>query len=221
VIGYMKDFLFAAEQARTPLAALSGGERGRLMLARALAKPSNLLVLDEPTNDLDLETLDVLEEMLGDYAGTILLISHDRDFLDRVVSAVIVPEGRGRWLEYAGGYTDMLAQRGADMAREAPARPAKETPAKETPPAREPKAARRRLSFNEKYALETLPGEIAGLQAKIRAAQERLADPGLYARDRAAFDEASATLVAAQTALAAAEDRWLELEILREEIGGS
>ncbi len=104
---------------RTPLEVLSGGERGRLMLARALAKPSNLLVLDEPTNDLDLETLDVLEEMLGDYDGTVILISHDRDFLDRVVTSVIVPEGDGRWIEYAGGYTDMLAQRGADLKREA------------------------------------------------------------------------------------------------------
>ena len=116
VMSYMKDFLFTALQARTPLRALSGGERGRLMLARALAKPSNLLVLDEPTNDLDLETLDVLEEMLADYAGTVILISHDRDFLDRAVNAVLVPEGDGRWVEYAGGYTDMLAQRGADLA---------------------------------------------------------------------------------------------------------
>src|SRR5712671_313391 len=118
VVSYMKDFLFAQEQMRTPLEVLSGGERGRLMLARALAKPSNLLVLDEPTNDLDLETLDVLEEMLGDYEGTVILISHDRDFLDRVVTSVIAPEGNGRWIEYAGGYTDMLAQRGADLKRE-------------------------------------------------------------------------------------------------------
>src|SRR5215468_1271540 len=118
VIGYMKDFLFAQEQRGTPLEALSGGERGRLMLARALAKPSNLLVLDEPTNDLDLDTLDVLEEMLGDYEGTVILISHDRDFLDRVVTSVIVPEGNGRWIEYAGGYSDMLLQRGADLKRE-------------------------------------------------------------------------------------------------------
>ena len=119
VVGYMKDFLFSQEQIRTPLEVLSGGERGRLMLARALAKPSNLLVLDEPTNDLDLETLDVLEEMLGDYEGTVILISHDRDFLDRVVTSVIVPEGNGRWIEYAGGYSDMLVQRGADLKREA------------------------------------------------------------------------------------------------------
>jgi ABC transport system ATP-binding/permease protein len=220
VIGYMKDFLFAPEQARTPLAVLSGGERGRLMLARALAQPSNLLVLDEPTNDLDLETLDVLEEMLGDYAGTVLLISHDRDFLDRVVNAVIVPEGGGRWAEYAGGYTDMLAQRGEDIARDATGKPAKPREPK-TPPAAEPKAGRRRLSFNEKYALETLPGEIAALQEKIRAAHEKLADPALYARDRKAFDEISAGLVAAQDALAAAEDKWLELEILRETIDGA
>ena len=119
VVGYMKDFLFTPEQTRTPLEVLSGGERGRLMLARALAKPSNLLVLDEPTNDLDLETLDLLEEMLGDYEGTVILVSHDRDFLDRVVTSVIVPEGDGRWIEYAGGYSDMLAQRGADVKREA------------------------------------------------------------------------------------------------------
>src|SRR5215207_9471409 len=124
VIGYIKDFLFAPEQGRTPLHRLSGGERGRLMLARAFASPSNVLILDEPTNDLDLETLDVLEELLGDYAGTVLIISHDRDFLDRTVNAVIAPEGNGRWREYAGGYTDMLAQRGGDVAAERPARAA-------------------------------------------------------------------------------------------------
>src|SRR5262245_9123316 len=121
----MKDFLFSEMQRNTPLGVLSGGERGRLMLGRALAKPSNLLVLDEPTNDLDLETLDVLEEMLADYAGTIIVASHDRDFLDRVVNGVIAPDGSGRWLEYAGGYSDMLAQRGADLARAAPKASAK------------------------------------------------------------------------------------------------
>src|SRR5436305_7243837 len=123
VVSYTKDFLFAQEQMRTPLEVLSGGERGRLMLARALAKPSNLLVLDEPTNDLDLETLDVLEEMLGDYEGTVILISHDRDFIDRVVTSVIVPEGNGRWLEYAGDYTDKPSPRGTTMMH-ATARPA-------------------------------------------------------------------------------------------------
>ena len=215
VVGYMRDFLFTPEQARTPVSVLSGGERGRLMLALALSKPSNLLVLDEPTNDLDLETLDVLEEMLSNYAGTVLLISHDRDFLDRVVNAVVVTEGNGRWLEYAGVYSDMLAQRGADVPREA-RKPSQTKAIKSTP--REPRVGKRRLSFNEKHALETLPRQIAGLQEKIRASQDRLADPGLYTRDRKAFEQASAALVTAQADLAAAEEKWLALEILREEI---
>ena len=220
VVGYMKDFLFSPEQIGTPLRALSGGERGRVMLARALAKPSNLLVLDEPTNDLDLETLDVLEETLADYAGTVILISHDRDFLDRVVNAVIVPEGGGKWNEYAGGYSDMLAQRGADIsvdkgngrngAAKAP-KEARAVPVNGSKP-------KRKLSFNEKYALETLPGQMAKLEADIRALQAKLDDPTLYARDRKAFDAASTALAAAQADLHAAEEKWLELEMLREEI---
>jgi ABC transport system ATP-binding/permease protein len=216
VVSYMEDFLFAREQMRTPLEVLSGGERGRLMLARALAKPSNLLVLDEPTNDLDLETLDVLEEMLGDYEGTVILISHDRDFLDRVVTSVIAPDGNGKWIEYAGGYSDMLSQRGADLQREsikAPVVERKEAKA----PAPAP-AAKRRLSFNEKHALETLPKTIEQLQAEIVRQQRRLDDPNLYAKDRKTFDEASNAMAKAQQELAAAEDRWLELEVLREEI---
>jgi ABC transport system ATP-binding/permease protein len=220
VIGYMQDFLFAPQQARTPLSALSGGERSRLMLARALAQPSNLLVLDEPTNDLDLETLDVLEELVGSYAGTVILISHDRDFLDRVVNAVLAPDGDGRWIEYAGGYSDMLAQRGADLAGRKPQKP---KPASAARPADVPKAyvpARRKLSFNEKHALETLPKEIDALQARIRALQGKLADPSFYARDPKAFTEATGALAAVQAQLAAAEERWLELEILREEIAG-
>jgi len=213
----MKDFLFSPEQARSPLSVLSGGERGRLMLALSLAKPSNMLVLDEPTNDLDLETLDVLEEMLGAYQGTVLVISHDRDFLDRVVSGVIVPEGDGRWLEYAGGYSDMLTQRGADLTRTPVVKAApKEKPAR----AAEPTQRKRRLSFNEKHALETLPKTIAALQAKIHDLRETLHDPTLYVRDRKRFDEASLALAAAQDELAAAEDHWLALEILREEIEG-
>jgi ATP-binding cassette subfamily F protein uup len=132
---------------------------------------------------------------------------------------VIVPEGGGHWAEYAGGYTDMLAQRGEDIAREATGKPEPAKPAK-TAAAPQPTSAKRKLSFNDKYALETLPGEIAALQGKIRTAQEKLADPSLYTRDRKAFDDISARLVAAQVELAAAEDKWLELEILREEIGG-
>jgi ABC transport system ATP-binding/permease protein len=219
VVGYLKDFLFTPEQARTPLRALSGGERGRLMLARALAKPSNLLVLDEPTNDLDLETLDVLEEMIGDYSGTVLLISHDRDFLDRIVNAALVPEGGGKWLEYAGGYSDMLTQRGADVRKSrpgaAPAPPRKNAERSAAEP------ARRKLNFNEKHALETLPARMTTLEAEVKRLNERLADPALYARDRAAFDKATAALATAQAQLAAAEERWLELELLRSELEGS
>ena len=220
VVGYMRDFLFAPEQVRTPLGVLSGGERGRLMLARALAKPSNLLVLDEPTNDLDLETLDVLEEMIGDYAGTVILISHDRDFLDRTVNAVIVSEGDGHWTEYAGGYTDMLAQRGQDIAPKKPARPKPAVIGKSARPAPEPKPGKRRLSFHEKHALETLPRQIATLQSRIGQLQRRFDDPNLYARDREAFAEVSNSLAAAQRELASAEEKWLKLEILREEIEG-
>ncbi len=221
VVGYMKDFLFSPEQARTPLRALSGGERARVMLARALAKPSNMLVLDEPTNDLDLETLDVLEELLGDYDGTIVLISHDRDFLDRVVNAVIVPEGDGRWTEYAGGYDDMLAQRGADIwwRRDEPVRPAKAAKPAKAEPAR--KADKKRLSFNQQHALKTLPGRIEKLHGRIGELQGKLEDPALYTRDPKAFADASAALADAQAELEASEAEWLELEILREEIEGT
>src|SRR3954462_8896690 len=217
VVSYMKDFLFAQEQMRTPLEVLSGGERGRLMLARALAKPSNLLALDEPTNDLDLEPLDVLEEMLGDYEGTVILISHDRDFLDRVVTSVIAPEGNGRWIEYAGGYTDMLAQRGADLKRETVKGAAVED--SKTPKVRAPSGtSRRRLNFNEKHALETLPKKIAKLQAEIVNQQRLLDDPELFQKDRKKFAQASDALTKAQRELNEAEDKWLELEVLREQI---
>ena len=168
VISYLKDFLFTSEQAQTPLGKLSGGERGRLMLAKVLAKPSNLLVLDEPTNDLDMETLDVLEDMLAEYNGTVLLISHDRDFLDRVVSGVIAPEGDGRWLEYAGGYSDMLAQRGADLARRERKPDARKAAREASSPVAAPRRAKRRLAFKDKHALETLPETIASLQSRSK-----------------------------------------------------
>jgi ATP-binding cassette subfamily F protein uup len=219
VIGYMKDFLFAPEQARTPVGALSGGERGRLMLARALARPSNLLVLDEPTNDLDLETLDLLQEMLADYAGTVLLVSHDRDFLDRVVTSVIASEGDGSWIEYAGGYNDMIAQRGSDLdARKAPPRGEAKKPA----PGMEPSApaARKRFSFKQKHTLETLPARIETLQAAIGRYRATLADPGLYARDADTFALTAAKLEQAEADLVEAETEWIALELLREEIEG-
>jgi ATP-binding cassette subfamily F protein uup len=222
VASYMQDFLFLPEQVRTPLKVLSGGERARLMLARALAKPSNLLVLDEPTNDLDLETLDVLEEMLSTYAGTVILISHDRDFLDRAVTSTIVPEGSGRWIEYAGGYSDMIAQKGgapfSPPCGRVPAKAGRTGPKIKPAASGEPKM-KRRLSFNEKHALEILPAKIATLEKEVEELKRRLGDPAFYAEDRHAFEEVSAALLKAQAGLAAAENRWLELEILREEIG--
>jgi ABC transport system ATP-binding/permease protein len=218
VVSYMKDFLFTSEQARTPLGKLSGGERGRLMLAQVLAKPSNLLILDEPTNDLDMETLDVLEDVLGEYPGTVLLVSHDRDFLDRLVSGVIVPEGNGLWTEFAGGYSDMLAQRGAQPSREQ----LKQEPQKAVQRTlSEPPPSRRRMTFKDKHALDTLPKTIAALQAEADALRARLDDPGFYARDRSAFEKTTAALAKLQHDIAAAEEQWLALEILREELAGA
>ncbi len=217
VVGYLKEFLFGAEQARQPVSALSGGERARLLLAKLLARPSNLLVLDEPTNDLDLETLDLLEEMLADYAGTVLVVSHDRDFLDRVCTSVIVAEGGGRWAEYAGGYSDMLAQRGAGVgAKVAPAAAAPRATERTTAP---PPPARPRLTPREQHLLSALPDRIATLEAEIGKLQQALAAPDLYARDRARFDRFTAALAERQASLAQAEEEWLALELRREEVG--
>jgi ABC transport system ATP-binding/permease protein len=218
VFGYMKDFLFGPEQARTPIGKLSGGERGRLMLARALAQPSNLLVLDEPTNDLDIETLDLLQELLGDYPGTIVLVSHDRDFLDRVATSVIVSEGDGGWVEYAGGYSDMIAQRGYGLA--GPEAIAAAKAPKEQARAAPRSAAKRRLSFKEKHALEKLPEKIAGLRDSLARLDSVLADPQLHARDPKTFARATQDYGAKQKDLTRAEEEWLTLEMLREEIEG-
>ncbi len=170
--------------------------------------------------DLDLETLDVLEEMISDYSGTVLVISHDRDFLDRIVSALIVPEGNGRWTEYAGGYSDMLAQRGTDVADANPAASSRKSPAAEGTGSRATAvaASRRRLSFHQQHALKTLPDAIADLERRVRLVQEQLADPTLYDRDRSRFAAASGELAKIQSELAAAEEQWLELELLREEM---
>ena len=179
VIGYMKDFLFGPEQARTPIEKLSGGERGRLTLAIALAAPSNLIVLDEPTNDLDVETLDLLQELLGEYKGTILLVSHDRDFLDRVATSVIVSEGGGRWLEYAGGYSDMVAQRGYGLSGPLAASPAGEAGRSRTPGRRSQAPAKRKLGFNEKRALELLPERMDALRQELDGARSEARRPRL------------------------------------------
>ncbi|MFO1029176.1 MAG: ATP-binding cassette domain-containing protein [Acetobacteraceae bacterium] len=220
VIGYMKEFLFAPEQANTPVGVLSGGERGRLTLALAFATPSNLLILDEPTNDLDLETLELLQERLADYAGTVLLVSHDRDFLDRVVTSVMATEGDGRWTEYAGGYSDMLAQRGAAVAA-APVERPKTPGTTSTAATSQPRTATRKLSFKDKHALETLPARMEALEKDIERLNTVLADPDLYARQPSRFTEATKALEAAQAALAAAEEQWLELEMLRESLEGA
>ena len=221
VISYMKDFLFSPEQARTPVGELSGGERGRLMLARALARPSNLLVLDEPTNDLDLETLDLLQEMLADYEGAVLLVSHDRDFIDRVVTSVIAWEGDGRWVEYAGGYSDIQAQRRQHTIEEEKTKG--KTSKKSSPsssPASSPLKRKGKLSFNQAHTLKTLPGKMAKLEKQKEGHLEILADPNLYAHDPEAFNTAAADLEAAETSLAAMEEEWLALELEREEIEG-
>ncbi len=218
VIGYMKDFLFGPEQARTPIEKLSGGERGRLMLARALSLTSNLIVLDEPTNDLDVETLDLLQELLGDYKGTILIVSHDRDFLDRVATSVIVSEGGGLWREYAGGYSDMVAQRGYGLSGPAPAPAAKPEKA-EARPKGEPQA-KKKLSFNEKRALDLLPQRMDALRGEIDALEAKLGDADFAARDPSAFQAATNRYGELRAELERAEDEWLALEILREGIEG-
>ncbi|MCB5945390.1 ABC-F family ATP-binding cassette domain-containing protein [Acidocella sp. KAb 2-4] len=215
VIGYMKDFLFRPEQARTPVGTLSGGERGRLLLAVALAKPSNLLVLDEPTNDLDLETLDLLQEMLADYTGTVIVVSHDRDFLDRVATSILASEGQGRWVEYAGGYADMLVQRGNAPAAEA--KPEKKPALKPAPaPAKPAEPAARKISFKEQHELKTLTTEIDKLHNEIQRLDTILATPGLYEKDPKKFSQATEALGALHAKLEAAEERWLELEMLKE-----
>lgn len=220
VIGYMKDFLFRPEQAYTPVGVLSGGERARLTLARAFARPSNLLVLDEPTNDLDLETLDLLQEKLADYPGTVLLVSHDRDFLDRVATSVIASEGNGRWIEYAGGYSDMLEQRAAAQPNSPSAeiRGGRSRTARQN---REQSAGRsRRMNFSDRRALNLLPARITTLETQVSELNVILTDPELYARNPARFGAMTQALAVARDELARAQEQWLTLEMLREEIEG-
>ncbi len=213
VMSYLREYLFRDEQGRQPVRTLSGGERNRLLLAKALAAPSNLLVLDEPTNDLDADTLDLLQEALADYDGTVLLVSHDRDFLDRLVTSTIALEGDGTAIEYAGGYSDYVAQRGP---REAVA-PAPATRKDKGAPVRD-SAPKPRLGYKRERALAELPKKIEGLRAEMAALNGDLADPGLYGRDAKVFAVKTARLAAAQAELEAAETEWLELEMLKEEL---
>jgi ATP-binding cassette subfamily F protein uup len=212
---YLQDFLFTPQQARTPVKVLSGGERARLLLAKLFATPSNFLVLDEPTNDLDLETLDLLEEVIADYPGTALLVSHDRDFLDRVASAVVLAEGDGRFTEYAGGYSDMMAQRAGQGGGESPAPRARKT-AKAGKGERPARAGAAKMNFADAHALKVLPGQIAAAAVEIAALEESLSDPALYVRDPERFAALSARLVERRAAREADEERWLVLEMERE-----
>ncbi|RFC62086.1 ATP-binding cassette domain-containing protein [Fulvimarina endophytica] len=223
VAGYLKDFLFKPEQMRTPVGNLSGGERARLLLAKTLATPANLLVLDEPTNDLDMETLDLLEELVANYPGTVLLVSHDRDFLDRTVTAVVNPAGDGRWIEFAGGYSDMLAQKrdAAKAGKASEANTRKETGGAAGTGGAKAGAATKpapsnagKLSFKQKFALENLPKQIAKLEASIAKAEAEMADPALFAKNPQRFHALAAAIETDRAALAAAEDEWLELEML-------
>jgi ABC transport system ATP-binding/permease protein len=218
VVGYLKDFLFDEAQARAPVRSLSGGEKARLLLARIMARQSNLLVLDEPTNDLDIETLDLLQDLLGDYAGTVLLVSHDRDFIDRVASTTILLEGQGRAVAYAGGWTDMMAQRGSDRPPEVPAKPGK-AKAPEQAPHKPATSAKPVLSFTETHRLKVLPGEIARLEAEIAKLLELMEDPDLFTREPVKFRKATEALDERQAKLSAAEEEWLMLEEKAESAG--
>ncbi|MCD7108351.1 ABC-F family ATP-binding cassette domain-containing protein [Rhizobium sp. DKSPLA3] len=228
VTGYMKEFLFQPEQARTPIKNLSGGERARLMLARILSRPTNLLILDEPTNDLDIETLDLLQEIVAGFAGTVILVSHDRDFLDRTVTSTIAPADPeapdGRWIEYAGGYSDMMVQRKGvadERKRAEKAEKARQSGSVSTAGAGGTgKAAKGKLSFKQKFALETLPKEMEKAQGEIAKREAEMADPKLFTKNPARFAALAAELEKLRASIETMEGEWLELEMLREELEG-
>jgi ATP-binding cassette subfamily F protein uup len=213
VAGYAKQFLFQSGQLRQPVASLSGGERNRLLLARALARTANLLVLDEPTNDLDMETLDLLEDVLADYDGTLILVSHDRDFIDRLATSTIALDGEGHAVETPGGWQDFVRQNPGffDQVRAAPA-PVAARPSRAAPPAR----AAAKLSYKDQRRLETLEAAMPRLTAEIATLEGRLHDSGFYSRDRAGFDATMLRMETARAELASAEEEWLALEERRE-----
>jgi len=218
VVAYLKDFLFDERQARGPVRALSGGERARLLLSRIMARESNLLVLDEPTNDLDVETLDLLQELLAEFDGTVLLVSHDRDFIDRVATSVIASAGDGAWVEYAGGWSDHLAQKAGAQAAPVASAPARSAAPK--PGASAKKTPARKLSYAQTRRLELLPDEMAALEREITLLERKLADANFYARDPRAFAKATDALAERRTSLERAENEWLTLESAREAAEG-
>ena len=215
VVAYLKDFLFKPEQAQCPVSALSGGEKNRLMLAVALAKTSNFLVLDEPTNDLDMDTIDLLQEVLGDYEGTALIVSHDRDFLDRVATSIIYMPGDGSITEYPGSYSE-LEQKLAEKSR-----PAKTPEKKEKPKERKDVSAPKKttkLSYNQQRLLEVLPQKVSELEENIRQIEEKLGCGDLYNADREAFDRLTEELSTKKQELENAENQWLEIQMIKEEL---
>jgi ABC transport system ATP-binding/permease protein len=214
IIGYLQDFLFSPERARAPITRLSGGERNRLLLAKLFAQPSNLLVMDEPTNDLDVETLELLEELLGEYTGTLLLVSHDRDFIDNVVTSTLVLEGDGEIGEYIGGYGDWLRQKPIVAAAKAAAKASAPAPAPaaSAAPAPAPAAAKKKLSFKDQRELELLPAKLEQLETEIAKRTEAMNDPKYYQQDAAAITRGNDELAKLQAELDAAFARWEELE---------
>lgn len=215
VVAYLKDFLFKPEQAQCPVAALSGGEKNRLMLAVALAQTSNFLVLDEPTNDLDMDTIDLLQEVLDEYQGTALIVSHDRDFLDRVVTSVIYMPGNGSATEYPGGYSDLEAKIGSLHPVEAPLKKEK---SKESKTVSAPAKKTTKLSYNQQRLLEVLPDRVAALEAEIQTIETELSDAGLFTSDREKFDRLTAELEKKRRELEDAENQWLEIQMLKDEL---
>ena len=206
-LGYLQDFLFTPERARAPITALSGGERNRLLLARLFARPSNLLVMDEPTNDLDVETLELLEERLAEYPGTLLLVSHDRDFLDSVVTSTLVMEGEGGIGEFVGGYSDWLRQRAQPVLPAAPPRAAAAA-AKPAPAA----PAKKKLSYNDQRELDALPAKIEALEARVAVLTDAMQSPDFYQRDSAVVAAALAEAAETQKQLDTAYERWQQLD---------
>lgn len=208
VVGYLKEFLFDEGQARAPVRSLSGGEKARLLLAKLMARSSNFLVLDEPTNDLDIETLDLLQDLLGQYDGTVVLVSHDRDFLDRVAVTTIAMEGDGKATVYAGGWSDYIAQRNQDDFGESVVK-SKRSVSKGKEKEEAPKSG---LSFTEKHRLETIPAEMERLEAEIGKLQELMSDPALFTENPVKFQKATDALIERQSKLDAAEEEWILLE---------
>lgn len=204
VMGYLKEFLFDNKQARSPVSILSGGEKNRLALAKAFTQPGNLLVLDEPTNDLDMDTLDLLQELLSDFEGTLIIVSHDRDFLDRLATSVIAVEGNGQVIEYAGGYSDYLAKR-------KPKQESTSSQDRTIPPGSQKPRSERKFSYHEKREFELLPGKISDLEKEIQQIENKLGDPAFYENRPQEFITLSARLEQAKSELDTAELAWLEL----------